>query len=116
MILKNCYFPKDYDFTTTEYGYDIYEKKIKDILEQNEYQSKRIYIHMIVCAPNSCKKEELFEVMEWNEDTYSYEWVNDWCEGQTDVCIMGIYTDDFINNMFSRYSHKGRYSGGWFTV
>lgn len=116
MKLKNCYFPSNYDFTTTEYGYDIFDKKIKDILELNKYRSNRLYIHMIVCYPHSCKKDEIIEVMNWNEETYKYEWECDWCEGQTDVCIMGIFTDDFIENVLKIFSHKYRYEGRWFTI
>lgn len=114
--MKNCYYPKDYDFLKTECGYDIYSKKIKNIIEDNDYLSIYIYIHMIIKYPNSSEKEEVVERMIWNDSRWDYDWDMDWCEGQTEVCLMGIYTDDFIDEICKRYSHKNRYSGGWFQL
>lgn len=114
--MKNCYFPKEYKFYSTEYGYDVYNKLIKYIIDNNDYRSECLYINMIIKYPNSNIKEEVVEKMIWNEDLYSYEWDIDWCEGQTEVCLMGIYTDDFIEELCKRCSHEHRYSGGWFQL
>lgn len=115
-MIKNCYFPNDYDFLETKYGYDIYSLKIKNILEENEYEPLDLYIHMVIKYPNSNEKEEVVERMIWNDKSCDYDWNMDWCEGQTEVCLMAIYTDDFIENLCKRYSHKNRCAGGWFNL
>lgn len=122
MRVKNCYYPSDeeYEFIKTDYGYDIYEKEIKKILEKNDYRPQHLYVTMIIKSPNSAKKEEVTEILnlsnEWSDGTCEYEWESDWCEGQTEVCILGVFTEDFIHNICVQYTHKYRYSGGWFTV
>lgn len=117
-MIKNCYFPKSYHYISTEYGYDIYEKVIKEIIESNEYSPYEFYVDMIIKRPeqNAKDAQHAFERMFESDNGYSYDWEFDWCEGETDVCILGIFTTDFLEEICHRYSVKyTSNAGGWYS-
>lgn len=114
-MVKNYYIIPSMELKTiqTDYGYDIMDKFIADIINNWSLWMDVLYVHMIISHPDLSYKQEVIEKLVWDWDTNSFNWDMDWCEGETLVTVLGLYSDDFINEIIKQFyhAHRGKKGG-----
>lgn len=113
-MIKNYYIVPMMELKAvqTEYGYDIVDVLIGDIINQWDLWMDVIYVHMIISHPDLSHKQEVIEKLVWDWDTSCYNWDMDWCEGETLVTVLGLYSDDFIGEIIKQFYHSHRNKDG----